>query len=279
MRDEHCVAFLQWVLPQLQLHWPGFRKMRRQVCKRLQRRIVVLKLSDIEAYRRYLQDHADEWPILDHLCRVTVSRFNRDKVVLEHVCNEVLPELAQQMIVSGETSLRVWSAGCAMGEEAYSIVLIWENALRKDFPQLDIHVLGTDIDEDLLQRAGHACYPYSSVKALPEAWLKSAFRQKQNEYCLEAQLRNKANFIKQDIRKKYNEGPFHVVFCRNMVFTYFTETLQLEMLEHIRSNLIDGGTLIIGGHESIPEGFDGFEQWSNQRAIFRKTRGSVNSGT
>jgi chemotaxis protein methyltransferase CheR len=271
MRDEHCVAFLQWVLPQLQLRWPGFRKMRRQVCKRLQRRIFALELSDIEDYRKYLQSHADEWLIIDHLCRVTVSRFNRDKVVLEHVRNEVLPELAQQMIVAGETSLRAWSAGCAMGEEAYSLVLIWENTIGKDFPQLDIHVLGSDIDEDLLQRARRACYLYSSIKALPETWLNSAFRRQPNGYCLEARLRNMASFIKQDIRKKYHNGPFHVVCCRNMVFTYFEEALQLEMLEHIRTTLIDGGALIIGGHESIPEGSGGFEQWSNRRAIFRKS--------
>lgn len=86
-------------------------------------------------------------------------------------------------------------------------------------------------------------------------------------------LRNKTNFIKQDIRDKLDTGPFHIVFCRNMAFTYYENELQLEILAHIRNNLVDGGALIIGGHESLPQDSRGFEQWSKQRAIFRKTGG------
>lgn len=270
MEDDICVGFLQWVLPQLRMRWPGFRRARKQVCKRLQRRIRELQLADADAYQSYLQTHADEWPVLDHLCRVTVSRFYRDKVVLEHVRTDVLPKLAQLAIDAGETSLRGWSAGCAMGEEAYSLVLVWHYTVGNDFPQLDIQVVGSDIDQTLLQRANQACYSYGSVKALPDAWLKSAFIQKTDKYCLEPHLRSKVSFIEQDIRDKLIKGPFHIVFCRNMAFTYFDNALQLEILEHIRNNLIDGGGLIIGGHESLPEGFRGFEQWSKQRAIFRK---------
>jgi len=270
MEDDICVRFLQRVLPQLRMRWPGFRRVRKQVCKRLQRRIRELQLADADAYQSYLQTHADEWPVLDHLCRVTVSRFFRDKVVLEHVRTEVLPELAQLAIDAGETALRGWSAGCAMGEEAYSLVLIWHKTVGKDFPQLDIQIVGSDIDEVLLQRATHACYSYGSVKALPDAWLKSAFTQEKNQYCLDSYVRNKVSFIEQDIRNKLIKGPFHIVFCRNMAFTYFDNALQLEILEHIRNKLIDGGALIIGGHEFLPAGFSGFEQWSKQRAIFRK---------
>jgi chemotaxis protein methyltransferase CheR len=268
---------LQLVLPQLHMRWPGFRRVRKQVCKRIQRRIHELELSDVHDYRQYLQTHTEEWTMLDYLCRVTVSRFYRDKVVLEHVRTEVLPELAQAAINADETTLRGWSAGCAMGEEAYSLALIWYMTVGLNFPQLAIQVTGSDIDEVLLQRAMRGCYSYGSVKALPETWLKSAFTQNKHEYCLESELRNKANFIKQDIREKLIKGPFHIVFCRNMAFTYFDIGLQLEMLQHIRDKLVDGGALIIGGHECLPEGFRGFEQWSKQRVIFRKL--SANSLT
>lgn len=270
MKDDICVRFLQDVLPLLRMRWQGFRRVRKQVCKRIQRRINHLELVDADAYQQYLRSYADEWPILDHLCRVTVSRFNRDKVVLEHVRTDVLPCLAQMAIDTGDTAVRSWSAGCAMGEEAYSLVLIWDRTVGHDFPQLDIHVTGSDIDETLLQRAIRACYTYGSVKALPEAWLNLAFTQQHNEFCLDTRLRNKASFIKQDIRDKLDTGPFHIVFCRNMVFTYYENALQLEMLAHIRSNLVDGGALVIGGHETLPSGFNGFEQWSKQCAIFRK---------
>jgi chemotaxis protein methyltransferase CheR len=87
-------------------------------------------------------------------------------------------------------------------------------------------------------------------------------------------LRSKATFVRQDIRDRLNAGPFHIVFCRNMAFTYFDTALQREMLKHIRRCLVDGGALIIGGHESLPDGYSGFEQWSKQRAIFKKVTGT-----
>jgi chemotaxis protein methyltransferase CheR len=270
VKDEDCVRFLQWVLPQLKMRWPGFRKVRKQVCKRLQRRIIELELADVDAYRQYLQNHAAEWRDVDFLCRITVSRFYRDKTVLQHLQAEVLPGLAGAALNAGDGLLRAWSAGCAMGEEAYTVLLIWDMALRDDFPGLDIDVIGSDIDNELLDRARRGCYESSSIKALPEQWLNSVFVKHKNEYCLDARLRNKVRFISQDIRNKTIEGSFHIIFCRNMAFTYFEHTLQLEVLQYLHANLVDGGTLIIGGHESLPGGFCGFEQWSKQRAIYRK---------
>ena len=270
MEDDKCIRFLQWLLPQLHMRWQGFRKVRKQVCKRIQRRVSELELTDVDAYRQYLLTHADEWRILDHSCRVTVSRFYRDRVVLEHVRSEVLPGLAGTAMAAGDTMLRGWSAGCAMGEEAYSLILIWDKTHSSDYPQLDIEIVGSDTDELLLHRATRACYSYGSIKALPGSWLKSAFTQQNTEYCLEPRLRNKASFTRQDIRDRRIKGPFHIVFCRNMAFTYFDNALQIVMLDYIRDTLVDGGALVIGGHESLPEGFSGFEQWSKQRAIFRK---------
>lgn len=270
MDDNACVGFLQWALPQLRMRWPGFRKVRRQVCKRIQRRIDELGLTGVAAYQVYLQCRADEWPVLDHACRVTVSRFYRDRVVLEHLRRDVLPELARAAVVAGETCLRCWSAGCASGEEAYSLVLIWEKSVAHDFPHLGIDVTGSDIDEVLLHRATRGCYAYSSIKALPQAWRQSAFSRHNSDYCLQPRLRNRANFIRQDIRDKSIAGPFHLVFCRNLAFTYFEHALQLEVLDHLRGCLVEGGILVIGGHEILPEGFCGFEPLAAQRAIFRK---------
>jgi chemotaxis protein methyltransferase CheR len=77
-------------------------------------------------------------------------------------------------------------------------------------------------------------------------------------------------FIEQDIRQSLPPDAFHIIFCRNLAFTYFDNMLQLEVLENIHNCLVDGGALIIGGHESLPRGYSGFFQLSGQRAIFRK---------
>ncbi len=252
------------------MRWAGFRRVRRQVCKRLQKRLVELALPDVDSYRQYLLGHGAEWQRLDFLCRITVSRFYRDKTVLQKLQSDVLPALGQVALAAGEERLRVWSAGCARGEEAYTLLLIWDMALRDDYPELEIDLVGSDIDADLLDRARCGCYEWSSVKALPEKWLNSGFIKQNTEYCLEARLRNKVNFSCQDIRDAAIEGLFHLIFCRNLAFTYFEHKLQVEVLDFLHSKLVDGGALIIGGHESLPGGYCGFEPWEKQRAIFRK---------
>ncbi|MCG6938082.1 MAG: chemotaxis protein CheR [Gammaproteobacteria bacterium] len=270
MEDDVCVRFLQWLLPRLRMRYPGFRKVRKQVCKRIQRHIKQLKLTDAKEYQHYLQTHPDEWLIVDKLCRVTISRFYRDKVVLEHISKEVLPVLAQAAVTSGETIIRGWSAGCAAGEEAYSLVLMWDRLVSNYFPELDIQVIATDIDPVMLGHAISACYTYSSIKALPEEWIDIAFSQQEDVFCLDSRLRNKVTFNEQDIRQSLPTNVFHIIFCRNLAFTYFDNSLQLEVLENIRDCLVDGGALIIGGHESLPGGYSGFCQWPGQRAIFQK---------
>ncbi len=78
------------------MRWPGFRKVRRQVCKRISRRIGALGLSGEAAYRARLESNPDEWGVLASLCRVTISRFYRDRGVFDHIGDVVLPRLARR---------------------------------------------------------------------------------------------------------------------------------------------------------------------------------------
>jgi len=95
--DRDCTAFLQWALPQCNLHWPGFRKVRRQVCKRLARRIHELGVDDLATYRRRLETDQAEWRAFDHCCHITISRFFRDRGVFEILKEHVLPEIAARV--------------------------------------------------------------------------------------------------------------------------------------------------------------------------------------
>ena len=81
MKDSECIGFLRWALPRLGLRWPGFRKVRRQVCKRIARRARELGLADVSGYRLPLDSHAPEWDALAALCTVSISRFYRDRGV------------------------------------------------------------------------------------------------------------------------------------------------------------------------------------------------------
>src|SRR5262249_15949881 len=124
MRDADCTAFLQWALPQLDLHWPGFRKVRHQVCKRVRRRINALGLNGFESYRKCLETDPREWPVLDQCCHVTMSRFFRDRGVFDGLLSSILPAIAERARSEGRQA-HCWSGGCAGGEEAYSLRILW----------------------------------------------------------------------------------------------------------------------------------------------------------
>lgn len=123
MKDIDCIHFLQWSLPRLGLRWAGFCRVRGQVCKRLHRRLSALGLKDLLDYRALLAADEAEWRQLDGLCRVSVSRFYRDQGVWRWLERDLLPQLAVQASARGENRLRIWSAGCASGEEPYTLAL------------------------------------------------------------------------------------------------------------------------------------------------------------
>src|SRR4051794_32163897 len=115
MSDPDLVAFLQWALPRLGLRWPGFRRVRGRVRKRLNERLRELGLTDVAAYRDHLDTQPREWAILDGLCRIGISRFHRDRGVFDHLRRVLLPELARRAWGRGEGVVRCWCAGCASG--------------------------------------------------------------------------------------------------------------------------------------------------------------------
>ncbi|MEW6544731.1 MAG: protein-glutamate O-methyltransferase CheR [Nitrospirota bacterium] len=272
MKDAACVAFLQWALPRLHLRWPGFRKVRRQVCKRVARRLDDLGLPDVSAYPSYLETHPDEWPVLDELCWISISRFYRDRGVHTFLERAVLPELAQLAGASGERALRCWSAGCASGEEPYTLAILWRLALAPRFPDVTVQVLATDVDQRALDRAERGWYPASSLKELPASWLDQAFVRVAGGFSLRDELRKAVTFVRQDLRKEAPEGPFHLILCRNLAFTYFDLEVQRAVLDRILSRLAPGGALVIGSLESLPEVGEALEPWSARCGVFRKSR-------
>lgn len=268
--DPEGVQFLQWCLPRLRLRWLGFRKVRRQIYKRMSRRLQELGLSGVAAYRTYLEDHPGEWATLDRLCWISISRFYRDQGVFRNLEREILPELARATISRREDKLHCWSAGCAGGEEPYTLAILWQQTLAKRFPTLCLQITATDIDARAIQRAERACYRVSSLKELPAEWRKQAFVASGEEVCLKARYRAALSFRVQDIRETMPRGPFHLILCRNLVFTYFDETSQQEILAKLTDRLLPGGALIIGKLESLPEGHWVIEPWSLPVRAYRK---------
>ena len=219
-RDRDCVQFLQWCLPRLGYVWSGFRKVRRQVCHRVRRRLRALDLHGLAAYRRLLLRDPSEWPHLDDCFRITISRFYRDR----H---------------------------------------LWE-------------VLGRDVLPELFRRA---VYPESSLRDLPAEWRQQAFtREPAGEYCLAAPYRQGVDFLLQDIRREAPPGPFDLILCRNLVFTYFDANAQEHCLRRLHARLSPHGWLVVGGHESPVSGDSRLVAQQGEPSMVRRrsnaTRGS-----
>jgi chemotaxis protein methyltransferase CheR len=249
--DAECVDFLQWALPRLGLRWQGFRKVRRQVCRRVSARIADLGLDEADAYRCYLERNMQEWDALAGLCRVTISRFWRDRATFEALRDLVLPALGPAVFA--------WSAGCASGEEPYSLVLAAAEA------GVEIHVVATDVDPVLLERARRACYPDSSLRDLPANLRARAFE----DGCLRPEYREPVDFIRSDVRDEAPGGPFDLTLCRNLVFTYYADEVQREVGRHLARSLRAEGALVVGAHEAMPGALDGFAPWPGAPGAYR----------
>jgi len=259
MTDADCIAFLQWALPKLHLRWPGFRNVRRQVCRRIDRRRAALGLADVAGYRRLLEASADEWRVLDELCRVTISRFARDRAVWAELAADVLPRLARDAGRTARTSVRAWSAGCGAGEEPFTLAIAWELAITPHWPDLELDVLATDIDDVQLGRAATASFPTGTLRELADEWRYAAFNHVEGQERLRDRFRSHVRFARHDVRTAPPEGgPFDLVLCRNLAFTYFDEPVQRRVAASLRAVLRPGGVLVVGVHEHLPDGTPGF---------------------
>jgi len=266
--DAECVAFLQWALPQLDLRWSGFRKVRHQVCKRIGRRLRALGLPDLAAYRARLTEDRAEWAALDSFCRIPISRFWRDRGVFDHLAGVILPELAAAAARKGRP-LRVWSAGCASGEEPYSLAIAFAlGPAGKSGASLAI--LATDSEEILLDRARRGIYGPGSLKDLPEPMRAAAFEAEGALYRLRPGFRTAVTFRREDIRVRMPQGPFDLVAWRNLVFTYFAPPLQRRMAGRLASRVRQGGVLVVGAHEKLPRDCVGFAPEPGAPGLYRR---------
>jgi len=253
-------ALFDTITRHLGLRTEGYRRVRGTVEKRLRRRLAELGLPTFGAYEAYLGSHPEEWAWVEPRCRITISRFARDRAVYERLVDEYLPARAAAVRARGEGTLRVWSAGTASGEEAYGLAIAWELALKERHPELSLEVLGTDADPLVLARAERGIYPAGCLRELPAQYVARAFVRHGQQWALRESFRSSVRFARADLRAAAPAGPFELVMCRNLAFTYFSEPLQLEVAAALAKVLAPNGVLMIGQGERVPPGSHGLER-------------------
>jgi len=272
LTDIDCAAFLEWALPQLELRWPGFRKVRCQVCKRLTRRIRDLGLDNFAAYRARLEGDPTEWRVLDECCHITISRFFRDKAIFEILRTRILPEIAT-CAERGARNAQAWSTGCASGEEPYTIKILWDIEVARTHPNVSIAITATDIDDAMLARARSGCFKLTSLHELPQSLIEQGLEQVGALYSVKSKHREGIEFISQDLRSEMPECLFDLILCRYVAFTYFAAPLQRKVMARMLERLRPNGYLVIGTDEKLPDVMPGIVALNGEPRIFQKTGG------
>jgi chemotaxis protein methyltransferase CheR len=247
---SETLEFLAWAAPRLGLDAAGFERVHGVVRKRMGRRMRELHITELGEYRRRLEGDADEWPVLAAMCRIPVSRFHRDAVVFDPFLRMLLPARVEAARREGRP-FRVWSAGCASGEEPYTFALLWSSGRIPHQPGDRLEIVATDADEIMLQRARRAVYEEGSLRELPPV-LREQLEPVDGGLRVPADVRSLVDLHQEDLRETMREGPFDLIACRNLAFTYFDARTRLRVAEGLRDRLDDGGILLIGRGETLP---------------------------
>ena len=240
-------SFIKEAAPLLDLQWRRFR--RGGVKRKVERRITELGLSTFEDYLLKIRKDPEEKSHLSQILTVTITRFFRDREVYDALENFIIPTVVENM---GAGDFKIWSIGCANGEEPYSLSMLWKERFERNFSQTHLTLLATDINENLLKRAREGRYKRSSFKEVPERILQRFFRIENGFYILDRSIRESVEFKKHDI---IHEEPFSgmdIILCRNLAFTYFSKECQMSVLKKIAASLKENGYLIVGKDEFLP---------------------------
>jgi len=149
----------------------GYRKVRKGVKKRVGRHMRSLGCRSLQQYLKQLERRAEVRSQCALALAVPISRFFRDRELWDILENRILPELVE----IGKSSIKVWSAGCACGEEVYSLKILWERISRSTGPLPALEITATDLQPAHLEKAAAAVYPASSLREMPEAMISTWF--------------------------------------------------------------------------------------------------------
>lgn len=251
------------------LSWNGYRKVRKGVIKRIDRHMHRLGCRRISEYLFAIENSLQNRNECELLLTVSISRFFRDRQLWQTLEQQILPEL----MTDCRETLRVWSAGCACGEEAYSFNIQRFQFQKSASALPQIHMIASDLNPAYIEKAREGIYTSSSLKEASPAIKKQYFTAKRKGRIFAVKP-----FLKQDIAwqvrhllSKPPAGKFHIIFLRNNLLTYYRKRLQEKPFRQIAECLAPSGFLIVGAHEEPPFTTRGLAQFQNLAFVFRRT--------
>ena len=216
--------------------------------RRLDKRIGEVGCRDYAAYAEYLEVHSGEFALLFNTVLINVTTFFRDAQSWEYLSEEIIPRILAGK--AGDDPIRVWSAGCASGQEPYSIAIALAEALGWDAFRARVKIYATDIDEDALAQARSAAYSAQEVQSLSGADLEKYFTREGGFFVFSRDLRRSLIFGRHDLLQDSPISRIDLLLCRNTIM-YFNAEMQTGILARFHFAVKDGGFLFLGKAEML----------------------------
>lgn len=239
---------------------------RAAVLRRIERRINVRELSDLPEYAAYLKENPDEIQALLKDLLISVTNFFRDKEAFHYLERDVIPRILTDK-KSGD-QIRLWVAGCATGEEAYSMAMLLAEQIEH-LPETPAEqIFATDIDGNAIAAARNGFYTLNDAADVSPERLKRFFTQEKHGYRVRRELREMILFANHNLLKDPAFSKLDLVTCRNLLI-YFNRTAQERALETFHFSLKPKGYLFLGTSESIDGAGDLYSSFSREQRIFQ----------
>ncbi|BCX67991.1 CheR family methyltransferase [Pseudomonas izuensis] len=243
---------------------------RATVLRRIERRLQVTAQPDLAAYYDYLQAHPEETKALLGDMLIGVTNFFRDREAFEALEREVIPNLISSLrdTQPHREEIRVWSAGCSTGEEAYSLAILLNDQLTLQASAARLQVFATDIDDRAIAYGRAGVYPEAIITDVPPSHMRQYFTRENQHYRVRKEIRERVLFAKHSLLLDPPFSQIDLIVCRNLLI-YLDRDVQRDIMQMFHFALRPGGYLFLGTSESADGCLDLFTTVDKRNRIFR----------
>ncbi len=220
------------------------------IYRRVERRMSIHQIDRIATYVRFLQENPQEVELLFKELLIGVTSFFRDPEAWEYLQGEAIPGLLAARSAGG--TIRAWSLGCSSGEEAYSLAIVFKEALEQIKPteNFSLQIFATDLDRDAINKARQGFYPATIAADVTPERLRRFFIREENGYRVAKEIREMVTFATQNVIMDPPFTKLEILICRNLLI-YLAPELQKKLLPLFHYSLNPGGVLFLGSAETI----------------------------
>ncbi|HKD94639.1 MAG TPA: CheR family methyltransferase [Gaiellaceae bacterium] len=263
--DPKFEQLLEFVRDERGFDYTGYR--RPTLMRRFEKRMQAVGADDWDAYKAYLDEHPEEFVELFNTILINVTGFFRDAETWELVATEVIPRLLADR--QDDAAIRIWSAGCASGEEPYTVAMLLAEALGEDDFRRRVKIYATDVDDDALAEARDATYTTKQLEKVPADLRERYFQQSNHGLAFRNDLRRTVIFGRNDLHRDPPISRVDLLVSRNTLM-YFGPELQQRILANFYFALNRGGFLVVGKAEALQSGRNFFVPYNLKRRVFMK---------